>query len=365
MRNILIFIGREFCINEAFVEYVKRECLKTLNTIDAVEYLGDKDKNLILKISSAIREYTNILIVASPQSYPTASRIVATLLGDNLIAQEDMLVLSQASKIEPNSFLIENGMNAINIIQAQVGQKLPKILLSPQLKSAGIFLFDMGDIQKEEIIQQLSPLAKSYEVELVVTQVTHELYHALVFNKKFGDLAMFVHNAKLLLPQNLIVARNLFEYLIERFGALGKKLTFAESCTGGLLASMLTKVPGSSTIFPGSLVTYSNEIKQAWLGVQKETLQTFGAVSEETVEEMLTGALKISQADYAIAISGIAGPGGATPTKPIGTVVVGAKGKKEEIIRTLFFEGDRNYIQYQAAMYGVKTLFEIAQEELF
>ncbi len=362
MKNILIFIGREFCINEAFVEYAKRECLKTLTTIHAIEYLSDRDKNLFLKISSAVEEYQNVLVIASYHSYPTASRVVATLLEDNLIAREDMLVPSKATEIEPNSFLVQHDNSTINVVRAKVGQKLPKILLFSQMESAGLFLFDM---QSEDIIQKLIPLAKSYEVELIFTKITHELHQALVYNKKFGDLPMFVQNAKLLLPQNLIVARNLFEYLIERFSALGKQVTFAESCTGGLLASMLTKIPGSSNIFPGSLVTYSNEIKHAWLGVRKETLQAFGAVSEETVEEMLSGALRVSQADYAIAISGIAGPGGATPTKPVGTVVIGAKGKNAEIIRTLHFQGDRNYIQYQAAMYGVKLLFEIAREELF
>ena len=362
MKNILIFIGQEFIINEAFVEYVKREATKHIETIDTIEFLNERDKDILVKFSNAFREYDNILIVASYTGYPTASRVVATLIEDNLIAREDMVVPSKATMVEPNSFLIPHNKGAINVLRTRVTYELPKILLKSDTESTILYLFDL---EYEDIVQKLSPLAKSYEIELSLSIETFGLYKALAVNKRYGDLPMFVQNAKLLLPNNLIIANTLFEYLIDRFTPLKKTVTFAESCTGGLLSSMLTKIPGSSNIFPGSLVTYSNEIKHAWLGVELETLQKYGAVSEETVAQMLDGALRVSQADYAIAISGIAGPGGGTPTKPVGTVVIGSKGPEAAIIRTLHFQGDRNYIQYQAAMYGVKLLFEVAKLELF
>ncbi|MCT7548922.1 CinA family protein, partial [Aliarcobacter butzleri] len=102
-----------------------------------------------------------------------------------------------------------------------------------------------------------------------------------------------------------------------------KTITTAESCTGGLVASMITKVSGSSDIFNGSIVSYSNKIKNQELNVNNETLEKFGAVSTEVVNEMLDGAIKKFEADFAIAISGIAGPTGATKNKPVGTVVIG------------------------------------------
>ena len=106
------------------------------------------------------------------------------------------------------------------------------------------------------------------------------------------------------------------------------QLATAESCTGGYLAHQLTSVPGSSAYFKGSVVAYSNEIKEKCLNVQSETLQTHGAVSEETVIEMVEGALKLLETDVAVAISGIAGPGGGTPEKPVGTIWLAVGNKK-------------------------------------
>jgi nicotinamide-nucleotide amidase len=100
----------------------------------------------------------------------------------------------------------------------------------------------------------------------------------------------------------------------------GKQFGTAESCTGGYVAHLITTVPGSSDYFPGSIVSYSYEMKTRLLGVMPETLETYGAVSEETVREMAEGARKALGVDVSLAISGIAGPGGGTPDKPVGTV---------------------------------------------
>ncbi len=100
----------------------------------------------------------------------------------------------------------------------------------------------------------------------------------------------------------------------------GKTLSTAESCTGGYLAHMITSISGSSAYFIGSIIAYSNQVKQRQLGVQSETLEKYGAVSEQTVKEMVIGALKLLKTDIAISVSGIAGPTGGTPDKPVGTI---------------------------------------------
>ncbi|MDJ0879510.1 MAG: CinA family nicotinamide mononucleotide deamidase-related protein [Halieaceae bacterium] len=112
------------------------------------------------------------------------------------------------------------------------------------------------------------------------------------------------------------LAQRVLELLAEQ----GKTLATAESCTGGLIASMLTQVPGSSAGFHAGFVTYSNDIKSSVLGVSEATLETEGAVSEAVVLEMVEGALRASSSDYAVAVSGIAGPDGGTEDKPVGTV---------------------------------------------
>lgn len=112
-----------------------------------------------------------------------------------------------------------------------------------------------------------------------------------------------------------------------------KTISTAESCTGGAIASLITSVPGSSDYFEGSVVSYSNEIKQNLLGVKKDTLDAHGAVSEETAREMLSGVLDKMRTDYGIAVTGIMGPGGGSDDKPVGTVWVAVGNKEKQLVQ--------------------------------
>ena len=112
------------------------------------------------------------------------------------------------------------------------------------------------------------------------------------------------------------------EEVISLLSEKGLTLTAAESCTGGLIAKRLTDVSGASAVFHGSLVTYSNRLKEKWLGVQAETLQTYGAVSAQTAREMALGARKAADADLAVAVTGIAGPNSNDTNKPVGLVFI-------------------------------------------
>ncbi len=148
----------------------------------------------------------------------------------------------------------------------------------------------------------------------------------------------------------------LAESVLQLLRARGATLTTAESCTGGLIASMLTRVPGSSDCFHAGFVTYSNAIKQSVLGVPEETLAAHGAVSEEVVREMALGALDRSGADYAIAVSGIAGPDGGTAEKPVGTVWL-AWGDREQIrTRCLRWPVERTLFQTMIAAGGLDMI---------
>ncbi len=140
-------------------------------------------------------------------------------------------------------------------------------------------------------------------------------------------------------------------------------ITCAESCTGGQIASKITSISGSSSVFKGSIVTYCNEIKEQELGVEKQTMIDHGAVSIQTVQEMLEGVLKKFDANYAIAVSGVAGPNGGTKDKPVGTVVIGVLssfGRKK--IETYHFEGGRHEVQQQAVEQSFSLIFEILRK---
>lgn len=156
----------------------------------------------------------------------------------------------------------------------------------------------------------------------------------------------------------------LFVELSEQLGEIALKsedvIASAESCTAGGIACAITQTAGSSQWFDRGFVTYSNQSKEDLLCVRHETLQKFGAVSKETAEEMVCGALARSQATIAVAVTGIAGPGGAVPGKPVGTVFMACCRKGQlPVVERHQFAGDRNAVRestIEAALLGLKKL---------
>ena len=156
---------------------------------------------------------------------------------------------------------------------------------------------------------------------------------------------------------------NQAEQLAGIFLKTSSKLVTAESCTGGGLAEILTRIPGSSAWFERGFVTYSNESKHEMLSVPLDTLEQFGAVSEETASAMAKGAVENSRADYGVAITGIAGPDGETEDKPVGTVCFGWYERNAGVSSTHFcFDGDRLRIREQACMLAMEGLLDLLQK---
>ena len=146
--------------------------------------------------------------------------------------------------------------------------------------------------------------------------------------------------------------------IAEHLTSRRQTVTCAESCTGGLLAGALTSLSGSSQWFHQSFVTYSNQAKQERLGVMPDTLLKHGAVSRETVYEMARGAKAVAQADYALSISGIAGPSGGSAAKPVGTVWFGRATPEGSFEQTALVTGDREAVRAQAVEYALAFLAE-------
>ncbi|MXR37538.1 CinA family protein [Craterilacuibacter sinensis] len=142
------------------------------------------------------------------------------------------------------------------------------------------------------------------------------------------------------------------EYLL----AKGQTLATAESCTGGLIAAALTDIAGSSAWFGWGMVSYANAAKVGLLGVKPQTLDDYGAVSEETVREMAAGACRVAGADWAIAVSGIAGPGGGSPGKPVGTVWLALAGPEGIEAFVCHFAGDRAAVRRQTVEAALTVL---------
>lgn len=146
------------------------------------------------------------------------------------------------------------------------------------------------------------------------------------------------------------------EHIGDLLTAAGMTLGTAESCTGGKIAHKITSVAGSSNWFLGGVVPYSNQLKSNILGVPESTIATYGAVSEETVSAMLDGALAMLGTDFAIAASGIAGPTGGTPEKPVGLVWIGVAGKGKKVVRKHFFNKNREINIEYACMFALHEL---------
>jgi nicotinamide-nucleotide amidase len=320
----VIFVGKSW----KFKKVLQNEILKKIN-YKKIIYLDKFDINF--------KPNDESLIITDEKTYPLVTKILANLTNQNVIIKDDLLVPEMA-KYTKNSFLIEY-FYPINVILLK--DKVPEILIiTPEYEEINIFNFDIDTVK---IL--LEPIFNAYKLNPII-------FEEASIVKIFTEILENKIKKEILNTIPYTVFGNLFEHIVNNLPP--KKITFAESCTGGLIASNLTKIPGSSGCFDGSVITYANRIKHEWLGVEELTLEKYGAVNEQTVKEMLLGALEISKADYAVAVSGIAGPTGGTPTKPIGTVYIGVANQKELKVELLHLKGDRNYIQYLAMMNAVR-----------
>ncbi|QHE94091.1 nicotinamide-nucleotide amidohydrolase family protein [Pandoraea fibrosis] len=136
-------------------------------------------------------------------------------------------------------------------------------------------------------------------------------------------------------------------------------LTTAESCTGGLVATAITDISGSSEWFERGFVTYSNQAKSEMIGVPAELIEKHGAVSEPVARAMAEGALLNSRAQLSLSITGVAGPGGGTPDKPVGMVCFGWSNRVTTLVETKQFKGDRTQVRSQAAQYALRGVIEL------
>ena len=153
--------------------------------------------------------------------------------------------------------------------------------------------------------------------------------------------------------------QNTVEKIIQKLTKEGKTISFAESCTGGRIAAAFTAISGASEVLHGSCVTYSNDIKHLWLGVTNEVLENYGAVSQPCVAQMLDGVQKLAGSDYAIAVSGIAGPTGGTELKPVGTVYIGLQTPFSQEVFHCNFNGPREAVQEQSTVFAIEKLAEV------
>jgi len=353
MKLHLLFIGNKFIYNKALNAYIIRKIEEKSDFIDSITYFKESDNSLFLYLEEEIHKSNKLMIVTSKQYFSTIGKLICTATSDNQILKDNMLIPSKVSVFEDASYLLEYKDSLINVLHIDEMQKLPQLLLHFEDSKSVLHLFEED---KETAIALLSPIAQTYDVNIDVVCLVDGWLRIDVRSKKYGNISKFLHSSKQLLPNKLIAAKNIVTYIIEVLSRHKKTLSFAESCSGGLLSYFFTKNNGASKILNGTLITYSNELKENWLGVANETLVDNGAVSAEVVKEMSDGVLSVSNADYSLSISGIAGDEGGSIEKPVGTVYISSRTKTDHKELRLQLNGDRNYVQEQSVLFAVKML---------
>jgi nicotinamide-nucleotide amidase len=362
MKRDVIFVGNRLILNEAYERYILRSIKNRLALIDSINFFEESDKGLFLHLEGLLKHESKLIIVTTKNTFTIVGKLLSTVTADNQILREQMLIPSRASVLENGSYLLTHSNSEINVILATEGKSLPPILIDDESRFATIHLFNEELLSAQTLLE---PLAQNFDVKLEFSELVEGWLKIRIQTRKHGNLSQFIASAKGLMYHKVIAASNIAAFIIEKLSHHHKKLSFAESCSGGSLAHFFTSQSGASNIFEGSLITYSNTLKANWLAVDDSALEQHGAVSAEVVLEMSEGAMNVSFADYSLSISGIAGPTGGSEVKPVGTVYISARSKTSVHTERFHFEGDRNYIQEQSVLMAVKMLLNIDKELFF
>jgi nicotinamide-nucleotide amidase len=236
-------------------------------------------------------------------------------------------------------------------------KKQNKVFLSKMVKICGIgeskAETDLLDLIEGQSNPTIAPYAKSGEVHFRITAAADSSEEAQDLLRPVVDELFHRFNENIYTTKE---EETLEEVVVKLLHQKHFTLTTAESCTGGLLTGRLVNVPGVSEVLKEGFITYSNEAKAKYLGVQENTLETFGAVSSQTAEEMVRGAAKAASSDTAIAITGIAGPDGGTEEKPVGLVFIACLVHDKVTIKEHRMKGNREKIREQSVIYALDLL---------
>ena len=222
-------------------------------------------------------------------------------------------------------------------------------------------IFGIGESETEHKIKDLIhkyddiSLATYASLGQITIRITTTAKNDAEGLNKVNDLVSEIKerfNDNIYALKEIKLPNKVFEMLIETKNTI----SFAESCTGGLISKYITDISGSSSVYKGSVVAYHNSIKELLLNVKGETIRTYGAVSEETCMEMAHNIRKLTNSDFGISTTGIAGPTGGTDNKPVGTVFIGVNSKNGTKVKKLNINGDRNKIRCVSAMNALDLL---------
>ena len=350
-------MGDELILHSAYKDYIFRAYEEKFKEINEIRIQAKSDKELPFLLEKLMQKYHFITIFASTQNYAIVAKILATLSDDNLILKEQSLVPDKALYVH-NSFVCEFENSKINLLKIDTEENMPKLLGEVNL---GYEYFCLFGIDEDSALLLLETLTKSYDVSLKSSKILDNLTLLKVSNLPNGKLESFLQSVSNLFTQKFFLGKDPLRFIVSKLMQKGLKISFAESCTGGLCASELSKISGVSAIFEGSIVSYSNRIKHEWLGISESILENGGEYSERCVYFMLKGIFKTAKPDFALALSGVAE--GEDKGVKAGNIYIGAMFKDGTYIQELLhLKGDRIFMQKQAVLAAFCLIMKLKPE---
>jgi nicotinamide-nucleotide amidase len=354
----ILYIGDRLRFDTLLQGYVRRECARRGWVVGRESFLPALVAETPLTLQEELSRSPRHLLLADGDAFALVGRILSTL-GDTTLqlSAEGILVPATASEVGPSGYTVTLEGREVHVALSRADHPFPTLPL-PERGTRCYQYFARNEAEAKALRRALLPLQSD---GIFLTPIAPGWERLCACGESaIGRLEERLSGRKL----RLLPFPSLVQALIHYLGEQGRTLTFAESCTGGRLAAAVTAHSGSSAILEGSWVTYANRIKEGWLGVRAETLERHGAVSEACVREMAAGAQRRVGAEIAVAISGIAGPTGAVPGKPVGTVWFGLRNGSREFTELKRFQGDRNAVQEQAVRHALKMIVE-SEEKIF
>lgn len=294
------------------------------------------------------------------------------------LVPKDSIVLYNKNGTAPGIIMEEGGKVVIMLpgppnefvpmVDEQVVPYFLKKGTDDVIYSRVVKLVGVGESKVAEEISDLIAMTNPTVATYAKTGEVHIRVTALAANDDEAKALVkpIVKKLKAMYPDN-VYSTNADETLeravVELLSKNGLSITAAESCTGGLVCGKIVNVSGASEVFRGGYITYSNKQKKNVIGVKKSTLEKYGAVSEQVAAEMAKGALEVSKADVAISTTGIAGPGGGTPEKPVGLVYIGCAVKNKVFVERFQFSGSRNKVRESTVVAALSMVRKYVSSE--
>lgn len=360
MKHLLIYFTKDLSFNDSFCDFVDRKlALKNIKA-DCIMKFGKDEAKLDTLLEINTKKYDLITIITDEYSFSSVNKIFATIKECELVAIDNEFIVENPVKYTKDSILIDLNGAFVNILKASAFY-LPEILHEARLK----YDFYLADIDLESAQILLNTSTKPYGVNINIYSLLDNLLYIKVNTNNFSDEIGFINSIKSLFNDKVILSDNLYKYILEKLLENDKKLSLAESCTGGMIASNFTKIDGASKSYEGSVITYSNKSKKAWLGIADEYLENGAVYSQNCATAMASGVLRLTKANYALSCTGVLGSNDDLGTKSGTAYICAISDNGKMLNERLELKGDRIYMQEQCSLACALLLCKLERQIFF